>query len=154
MIKIAYCLNLAALIIFLCFVVWQFVQSSLVELPKVVASSGMLAFFCYRLVKVLRNPIALDVIAPNRLVKTLRALAVFFMWVGVSAMVGFMFKGLITSALFYGTTESDFGLLPVLIYLAMAGVLGIAGVFLFEAARFAGRIASRTRNGAPETISK
>lgn len=153
MIKIAYCLNLAALIIFFCFVIWQFVQSSLVDLPRVTLSLGMLAFFCYRLVKILHNPIALDAFVPNRMIKTLRALAIFLMWVGVLAMVGFIFKGLITSVLFYGSTEPGFGLLPVVIYLGMAGILGIAGVFLFEAARFMGRITSRARNGTPETIS-
>jgi hypothetical protein len=133
---------MAALIIFFCFVVWQFLRSSLIDVLRISFNSVVLALLCFRFVKVIRKPTALDAVVTSRLLKTLRALAIFFMWVGVIAMVSFFFIKPITFAIFSGSSEPGLGMLPVLMYIGMAAILGAVGIFLFEITRFVGHFAN------------
>lgn len=139
--KTVYCLNMGVLIIFFCFVVWQFLHSSLVDVLRISFNSVVLILLCYRFVSVIRKPSSLDTVIANQIMKALRTLAVFLMWVGVIAMVSLLFIKPITLAIFSGSSELGLGMLPVLAYIGMAGILGVAGMFLFEVVHFVGRFA-------------
>jgi len=147
--KIIYCLNMAVFIIFFCFVVWQFLRSSLVDVLRISFNSVVLALLCLRFFKVIRKPTALDAIVTNRFLKSLRTLAIFFMWVGVIAMVSFLFIKPITLTIFSGSSEPGLGMLPVLIYIGMAAILGAVGILLFEVTCFVGRFANGEQSGHP-----
>jgi|GEM_PF-2195327 len=140
--KIVYCLNMAVLIIFFCFVVWQFLRSSLIDVLRISFNSVVLALLCFRFVKVIRNPTALDAVVINRFLEALRTLAIFFMWVGVLAMVSFIFIKPITLTIFSGSSEPGLGMLPVLMYIGIAAIVGAVGILLFETARFVGRFSN------------
>lgn len=147
--KIIYCLNMAILIIFFCFVVSQFLRSSLVDVLRISFNSVVLALLCLRFFKVIRKPTALDAVVTNRFLKSLRTLAIFFMWVGVIAMVSFLFIKPITLTIFSGSSEPGLGMLPVLMDIGMAAILGAVGVLLFEVTRFVGRFANGEQSGHP-----
>ena len=145
--KIIYCLNMAVLIIFFCFVVWQFLRSSLIDVLRISFNSVVLALLCFRLVKVIRKPTELDIVVTNRLLKALRALAIFFMWVGVIATASFIFIKPITFTIFSGSSEPGLGMLPVLMYIGIAAILGAVGILLFELTRFVGRFTNGGSSG-------
>lgn len=140
---------MAALVIFLAFVVWQFLRSPLVDLLRITINSGMLALFSYRFVKVIRKPSALETYGTNRLVKTLHTLAVLFMWVGVVAMISLLFIKPITLVIFSGASEPLLGMGILFVYIGMAGILGVIGVFLFEISRFVGHFADEDSAAHP-----
>jgi hypothetical protein len=69
------------------------------------------------------------------------------MWVGVIAMVSFLFIKPITLTIFSGSSEPGLGMLPVLMYIGMAAILGAVGILLFEVTRFVGRFANEGSSG-------
>jgi hypothetical protein len=138
-----YCLNLTIFIALVCFSLWNYYFGafgvrklswlSFEDVFKTAVNLSILALLGSRFIKVILKPTTLDVFVTNGFVRMLRTLAIFLMWIGVLGIVSFFLVKPITLILFGGPS---LGMLGVIAYVGMAGILGNVGVLLFEVNRF------------------
>ena len=133
--KIALFLNLAVLIAFMCFVVWQHLQSFSAGLVEITVTGGFLIFLCYRMIRGFRYPTTLDIYVSNTLTQALLAIAIVLIWVGVLSLVVF---SLLTITRFFVSHLFGIGDLIVYAWLIVASVIGFIGLAIYEITRLMG----------------